>query len=425
MASVNPGQSPLLKDAWTVNELARELPLARSGREVVNHAEVIAARAGAARVEPEHLLLSVLSLKNGLAARALQALGKNMDTPGLSTRIGQALAGAPGRSPVGPAARYVLYNALKEAQLLGHYRVDSLHILLGLLYKGTPTAELLEKDGLSLYDLRQFMQAPGPGVAGLRRRPLPALDGAISVSPIFAIPVAGFLGGGVGLFLGPAAALIFPLTALFVVGGWITSVCVHEFLHALVAYLGGDRSVAAAGYLSFNPLKYANPLFSIVIPLAFVFLSGFGLPGGAVYINSRVLRTRWWETLSSLAGPFGNIVFAILLIAPFWLGWGGLVAPKSVPFWAALAFLGFVEVSAAIFNLLPIPGIDGFGALSPWLPLEIRIQVARFGSGGLWLLWLLVFWGGGAGLWHVIYQVAEVLRIPIGLVSAGRGQLIP
>ena len=425
MASVNSGQSPLIKDAWTVNELSHELPLARSGREVVEHAQVIAAGAGAARVEPEHLLLSVLSLKNGLAARALQGLGKNLDSSALSTRVGQAIAEAPGRSPVGPAARYVLYNALKEAQLLGHYRVDSLHILLGLLYKGTPTAEQLEKQGLSLYDLRQFMQAPGPGVAGLRRRPLPSLHAAISVSPIFAIPVAGFLGGGVGLFLGPASALIFPLTVLFVVGGWITSVCVHEFLHALVAYLGGDRSVAAAGYLSLNPLTYTNPLLSIVIPLVFVFISGFGLPGGAVYVNSRVLRTRWWETLMSLAGPAGNLIFAIGLIAPFWLGWGGGLTPRTVPFWAALAFLGFVEVSAAIFNLLPLPGIDGFGALNPWLPVDTRVQIARFGSGGLWLLWLLVFWGGGAGLWHAIYQVAELLRIPMGLVSAGRGQLIP
>ena len=200
MASVNSGQSPLIKDAWTVNELSHELPLARSGREVVEHAQVIAAGAGAARVEPEHLLLSVLSLQNGLAARALKALGKNLDSSVLSARVGQAIAEAPGRSPVGPAARYVLYNALKEAQLLGHYRVDSLHILLGLLYKGTPTAEQLEKQGLSLYDLRQFMQAPGPGVAGLRRRPLPSLHAAISVSPIFAIPVAGFLGVAWGSF---------------------------------------------------------------------------------------------------------------------------------------------------------------------------------------------------------------------------------
>ncbi len=130
---MTPGQSSLLKDGWTLNELARELPLTRSGREVVDHAQVIAARAGAARVEPDHLLLGVRSLKNGLAARALQALEKDPDRLGWSTRLGEALADAPGRSMVGPAARYVLYNAMKEAQLLGHHRVDSLHILLGLL----------------------------------------------------------------------------------------------------------------------------------------------------------------------------------------------------------------------------------------------------------------------------------------------------
>ena len=74
VASVNLGQTPLLKDGWPLKELGRELPLTRSGREAVDHAQVIAARAGTARVEPEHLLLGVLSLKNGLAADALQAL---------------------------------------------------------------------------------------------------------------------------------------------------------------------------------------------------------------------------------------------------------------------------------------------------------------------------------------------------------------
>jgi hypothetical protein len=51
--------------------------------------------------------------------------------------------------------------------------------------------------------------------------------------------------------------------------------------------------------------------------------------------------------------------------------------------------------------------------------------VPAAGAGGLWLIWLLVFWGGGVGLWLAIYQVAEFLRVPIGLVSAGRGQLVP
>jgi Zn-dependent protease len=423
MAAVNP-QGSLLKDGWTPNELAHEIPLTRSAREVLDHAQVIAGRAGAARVEPEHLLLAVLSLKNGLAMRALKAMGKQPDTS-WAPELGRALADAPGRPLIGSAARYVVYNGLKEAQLLGHYRVDSLHILLGLLYKGTPTAEHLEKDGLSLYDLRQFLQAPGPGVGGLRRRPLPSLDGAISVSPVFAIPLGGFVLGGLGLALGPAPELVVPLTALFIIGGWITSVCLHEFSHALVAYLGGDRSVAAAGYLSFNPLKYTDPMWSIVIPLVFVFLTGFGLPGGGVYINRRVLRTRWWETAASLAGPLGHGIFAILVLAPFWVDWPRLVTEQNRHFWIALAFLAFVEVSSVIFNLVPIPGIDGFGALMPWLPIEIRVQAARLGFGGLWLIWLLVFMGGGLGIWHLIYQLADALHIPVSLALMGRSQLIP
>lgn len=422
---MNPRPGSLLKDGWSLKELSKEVPLAGSGRQAVELAQLIAGRAGAARVEPEHLLEGVLSSKGGLVTGALHALGKGPETLARSGDLARSDARGGPRPEVGSATRYVLYNGLKEAQLLGHYRVDALHILLGLLYKSTPTAERLEKAGLSLYELRQYMQGPAPGVTGLRRRPLPSFDGAVSVSPVFAIPVLGFLVGGIGLFLGAAPSLVVPLTWLFIVGGWITSVCVHEFLHALVAYLGGDRSVAAAGYLSLNPLKYTHPLLSIVIPVIFIFISGFGLPGGAVYINTQVLRSRWWETLSSLAGPFGTLICAALLVAPFWLPWQGLVTDQNGAFWSALAFLAFVEVSSVIFNLLPIPGIDGFGALMPWLPLELRVQAARLGGGGLWVLWLVAFSGGGLGIWHVIYQFADALRIPLSLVSAGRGQLIP
>ena len=59
----------------------------------------------------------------------------------------------------------------------------------------------------------------------------------------------------------------------------------HEFGHALVAYLGGDRMVVAQGYLSLNPLRYTNILLSVVMPIAFLLLGGIGLPGAAVYIN--------------------------------------------------------------------------------------------------------------------------------------------
>jgi Zn-dependent protease len=73
--------------------------------------------------------------------------------------------------------------------------------------------------------------------------------------------------------------------------GWIFSVCLHEFGHAWVAYKGGDVTVRDKGYLTFNPLKYTDPVFSFILPILFMALGGIGLPGGAVYINRHLLRS--------------------------------------------------------------------------------------------------------------------------------------
>ena len=88
---------------------------------------------------------------------------------------------------------------------------------------------------------------------------------------------------------------------IIVVVGWVLSLCLHEFSHAIVAYYGGDTSVKEKGYLTFNPLKYTHPFFSFVIPVVILLMGGIGLPGGAVFINRGAIRTRWWETGMSLA----------------------------------------------------------------------------------------------------------------------------
>jgi Zn-dependent protease len=103
------------------------------------------------------------------------------------------------------------------------------------------------------------------------------------------------------------------MTFTIVFFGWIFSLCLHEFSHALVAYYGGDHTVREKGYLTFNPLKYTHPVFSIVLPLLFLFMGGIGLPGGAVYIERWRIRNRYWLSAMSLAGPFSNLVFAIIL----------------------------------------------------------------------------------------------------------------
>ena len=66
------------------------------------------------------------------------------------------------------------------------------------------------------------------------------------------------------------------ITFLVVIVGWIFSLCLHEFSHALVAYYGGDTSVRDKGYLTFNPLKYTHPVYSILLPMIFLLLGGIG-----------------------------------------------------------------------------------------------------------------------------------------------------
>ncbi len=73
---------------------------------------------------------------------------------------------------------------------------------------------------------------------------------------------------------------------VFVIAGWLVSLCLHEFGHAFTAWRFGDHDVAVRGYLTLNPLKYSNPMLSIGLPLLFIALGGIGLPGGAVYLRT-------------------------------------------------------------------------------------------------------------------------------------------
>lgn len=216
----------------------------------------------------------------------------------------------------------------------------------------------------------------------------------MKVSPVFLALVAATAGSGVLLWFGILPAYAGALTILFVTAGWVTSVCVHEFAHALVAFLGGDGSVRDSGYLDLNPLRYTNILLSLVMPILFLLLGGIGLPGGAVYINRAALRSKRWDSAVSVAGPVGTLLCALLVAIPFLIpGHGAWINQANVNFFAALAFLGFIEVVALVLNLLPVPGLDGFGIIRPWLPYSVQGLANQYGQlgiiavfGALWLI---------------------------------------
>jgi Zn-dependent protease len=209
------------------------------------------------------------------------------------------------------------------------------------------------------------------------------------------------------------------MTFLVVIIGWIFSLCLHEFSHALVAYYGGDYTVKDKGYLTFNPLKYTHPVYSLLLPMVFLLMGGIGLPGGAVYIEKWRLRSREWETAVSLAGPFSNAILALIL---------GMIlrfAPLSVSgIWPGIAFLAFLQITAVVLNLIPLPPFDGFGAIEPYLPMDIRMKLAQTQGMLSWiviiLLWQVPFVGNM--FWGFVGLLARFAGIPLQLVALGLDQ---
>ncbi|THA26703.1 site-2 protease family protein [Streptomyces sp. RKND-216] len=200
---------------------------------------------------------------------------------------------------------------------------------------------------------------------------------------------------------------------LFVVSGWIVSLCLHEYAHARTALHGGDHTVATKGYLTLNPLRYTHALLSIVLPVLFVILGGIGLPGGAVFVERDRIRGRLRHSLVSAAGPLTNVAFALALTAPWWLG---TVDTMPTPFRFALAFLALLQVTAAILNLLPVPGLDGYGVIEPWLSPSARKQAEPFAPFGLLIVFACLWIPGiGAVFWDVVDAV-------LGMLGVGQGE---
>lgn len=211
------------------------------------------------------------------------------------------------------------------------------------------------------------------------------------------------------------------MTFLVVLAGWIFSLCLHEFSHALVAYWGGDTTVREKGYLTFNPLKYTHPVYSLLLPLIFLVLGGIGLPGGAVYIEKWRLRSRNWESAVSLAGPFSNLVVGILLAFILRL------APSQLAgILPGLAFLALLQITAVVLNLIPLPPFDGYGAVEPHLPEELRMRMAETRGMLVWIVFILLWYVPVVNkiFWGIIFSLSRLIGIPLGLSSLGLQQFM-
>lgn len=232
------------------------------------------------------------------------------------------------------------------------------------------------------------------------------------VSSIFLLLVAAFALAGAVLAAGDAGGVA---VFAFVFVGWVISLCLHEWGHAAVAYAGGDHAIAARGYLTLNPMLYADPMVSIVLPLAFLAMGGIGFPGGAVYVNTARLRGPLWRAAVSAAGPAMNLLFLIGI---------GLVlrfAAPIGPFAAALSLLGYLQATALLLNLLPIPGLDGFGILESVLPPSVSAAIRPI-SGFVMIAFFVAMFAAPAllrPLWDGARGLCQWVGIEPASVGAG------
>lgn len=236
-------------------------------------------------------------------------------------------------------------------------------------------------------------------------------------SPIF-LGLVGLTAVGAGLAWAAGSAvrpLAYAGVFVFVVAGWLVSLCLHEFGHAFTAWRFGDHDVAVRGYLTLDPRRYSHLGMSLVLPMVFVALGGIGLPGAAVYLQTSFM-TPARRTLVSLAGPAANLGLAVVLLAATELCYD----PAHVVLAAGLAFLGFLQITALVLNLLPIPGLDGYDTLEPHLSLPTQRAIAPAKQFGVLVL-LLLFLTPTLNRWlfEVVYWLFSLSGLPPRLAMTG------
>ena len=257
--------------------------------------------------------------------------------------------------------------------------------------------------------------APEPARAPRRRLP-------VRPSPVFAGLVAVMAVAGGWLFVrSPGGNVLQARVAIFifVVTGWIVSLCLHEFSHAATAWAGGDHSVEGRGYLTLDPRRYMNRQLSIVLPILVVLIGGIGLPGGAVMIDPGLIPSRARRSMVSASGPLTNLVCALLCALP--LAAHLVAAGRHEALADALAFLAFLEVAATVLNALPVPGLDGFGVIAPYLSEETVASLMPIANYVFFGLFIVLFYSAAASgaFFRACDHVLSVVGVHDQLVSDG------
>ncbi len=176
----------------------------------------------------------------------------------------------------------------------------------------------------------------------------------------------------------------------------LLSMTVHEAMHAFMGYFLGDNTAKIEGRLTLNPLKHIDPFMTILLPLTMALLGGpvFGGAKPVPFNPNRVRYGEWGAAMVALAGPLTNLFIAFLA---FGIGVlmgvvsnGGLVASSFLG--SVIAMTVSVNLGFFVFNMLPVPPLDGsrlLYALAPETARRLMEQIEQYGTLVVFLLVVL------------------------------------
>jgi len=172
----------------------------------------------------------------------------------------------------------------------------------------------------------------------------------------------------------------------------IIALSVHEFMHAYAAYLQGDHTAEREGRLTLNPAAHVDPFGTILLPLllSLAGLPPFGWAKPVPYNPYNLRNIRFGPTLVSVAGPLTN--FALFIVSTLVFRSLANVVPVTNLLMAFLFTFATVNASLALFNIVPIPPLDGSKILYLWLHnQDIRRLIAFLERYGMFILLIYIY----------------------------------
>lgn len=169
------------------------------------------------------------------------------------------------------------------------------------------------------------------------------------------------------------------------------SVVIHEVSHGYAALALGDSTAKYEGRLTLNPLRHLDPVGSFLVPLVGYYLGGFiiGWAKPVPYNPYNLKNAKWGEAVVAIAGPISNVFLAVIFGLLIRFSSGSTFMNQS--FFNLAGFVVLINITLAIFNLMPIPPLDGSKILSSILPYKWSAWFQSLERYGFVMLIIFVF----------------------------------